>query len=843
MGSNYKSKELLYKEISKLLYDLFVTNIHAIAFQRDDGKYITKYLPVSEYLIEEMLKQHGSIGCYQQCYKSNMLKWICFDFDCTDKEKPDLDKLYMHNVKPLIEICDKYKINYLTEFSGRRGIHVWIIFSHLIPKDKAFQIVTFLKKELYEQIGELKHANLDLFPATDLYKGNIVGKQVKLPLSFHKSGAQSWLFQGDFDIEYYNNEDVFLNNQFIVLNEYKTNEYSDVVKKIGIDEDDFITKFKYKKYSVYKELNLSVSDVVETLSETTVYAQLFKRLYQGKTTKLDWLVILGTFSPLNDGGKFIRELFSTFAYYDVKKTEINIARYKDKYYPATFEYLYSLYGLQKEPCIDVESTGFSYLLHKKGIEYFENGTSLPEYIYENDVMLKDVLNKEIKYIQYNDEVLNVAIWNSLNTFKYSDLDCIDKYVAYVIDNNEKKILFEPQFVTYERYENENKTRILVSLSARDRVLTTYASLLLHNRMKKMWNSFSYNVSVFSKEDIFYNWYSSWAEYLNRIKTFTEIPFMNNYEVFTIDIEKFYDNIDFLSVYRLFEKEMDNVQRNLFKFLIDYNDKLMRKFSGESRIGVPQGPAYARIISEMYLDSVLSIIVSIYDESAYKMYRYVDDIIFFVKPNNDSNKIFNYIKNKLISFGLPINEEKSKWYGPIKSLTKDEKDKITRKDKFTYDLQYMDYKGFVTLEERNLDTEKYLKSSKFDIGDLGLFFNYRTYTEASDGYFYKYAKNIMENRFGRGILFRRFYRYLLVSSDKLNFALEQGYFDNIPLNSVNFGNLIGELYYLIQKKEIGHSDFEYIKIKYLKTINCKELSDEYRVIVDALIKIKLEVENA
>lgn len=39
------------KELSRLLYQLFVTNTYAMAFQRDDGKYTTKYLPVSSFVI------------------------------------------------------------------------------------------------------------------------------------------------------------------------------------------------------------------------------------------------------------------------------------------------------------------------------------------------------------------------------------------------------------------------------------------------------------------------------------------------------------------------------------------------------------------------------------------------------------------------------------------------------------------------------------------------------------------------------------------------------------------------------------------------------------------------
>ena len=40
------------------------------------------------------------------------------------------------------------------------------------------------------------------------------------------------------------------------------------------------------------------------------------------------------------------------------------------------------------------------------------------------------------------------------------------------------------------------------------------------------------------------------------------------------------------------------------FLIEYNNKLMKELKNGHRIGVPQGPAYARIIAEMFLDRLL-----------------------------------------------------------------------------------------------------------------------------------------------------------------------------------------------------------------------------------------------
>ena len=49
----------------------------------------------------------------------------------------------------------------------------------------------------YDENGNLtiKKFGLDKFPATDSAAGNKVGKQVKFPLSVHRSGGQSFIFE------------------------------------------------------------------------------------------------------------------------------------------------------------------------------------------------------------------------------------------------------------------------------------------------------------------------------------------------------------------------------------------------------------------------------------------------------------------------------------------------------------------------------------------------------------------------------------------------------------------------------------------------------------------------
>ena len=67
-----KADQLIWN-IAQLEYSLFVVNSYAAGIQQNDGRYITKYFPMSPFVIEQMLLRQGSMGCYQQGYKTNRI--------------------------------------------------------------------------------------------------------------------------------------------------------------------------------------------------------------------------------------------------------------------------------------------------------------------------------------------------------------------------------------------------------------------------------------------------------------------------------------------------------------------------------------------------------------------------------------------------------------------------------------------------------------------------------------------------------------------------------------------------------------------------------------------------
>ena len=51
------------KQISERIYSMLVVNTAAAGIQQKNGAYLTRYIPVSPMLIENMISSRGSMGC------------------------------------------------------------------------------------------------------------------------------------------------------------------------------------------------------------------------------------------------------------------------------------------------------------------------------------------------------------------------------------------------------------------------------------------------------------------------------------------------------------------------------------------------------------------------------------------------------------------------------------------------------------------------------------------------------------------------------------------------------------------------------------------------------------
>lgn len=245
--------------------------------------------------------------------------------------------------------------------------------------------------------------------------------------------------------------------------------------------------------------------------------------------------------------------------------------------------------------------------------------------------------------------------------------------------------------------------------------------------------------------------------------------------------------------------------------------MMKQLQNGCRIGVPQGPAYARIIAEMFLDRLLESALPSVDRSRFYMYRYVDDIVFFCNPDFDGRVLFDELIGFFTSAGLPVNLKKSKFFGKISALTDEEKGVLLHKDSFNYELKENEYTGILLEEEKRRKLKNYLMENPFNVGSLGYIFGNNTITEAQNWCLEYCREDILKSCEGRGSNFRKFYEFLLRNERYMKIILDNQELFLIPPESLNFSNFIHTLYYAVQDHVIESEIFERIKCEYLKEL--------------------------
>ena len=537
-------------------------------------------------------------------------------------------------------------------------------------------------------------------------------------------------------------------------------------------------------------------------------------------------------------------LFGRFPNYDVEKTVVNIRRLKDRYYPATFGYLYRLYDLDMEPDIDPSMTGVDYLAKRLSFDA-EIIRQLRDKNEKECLSNKgNIINKEMRYLKENDEVVSVRLLNKFGNIKNIEMENIEKYVNSILSNDiDHDRVAIPKYMEYTRHEEEGKKRKLVSLESFDRIVTTSLALRLCQELKHPWQSYSYRVSYMEADNLFYPWYSSWGRYIDQIRLYLDLPFMSRNYVSYLDLKHCYENIDILLIYNSFKSSVSLKGCRAFEYLCAYNDRLMKALNDGNRIGMPQGPAYARILTEIYLDKIIGEMLAVGEKeippdcrNVYRLFRYVDDIVVFADDEAAAKELYKVLSDGFWRRGLPINIEKSKYCGQISQLSLEDRNKLLHKENFSYLLTDKDLSKAVFDNERKSQLMKYFRKNPFKMDLMGYVFSVYTFEEAKEFYFDKYGGKIMSSIEGRGKYFRQFYKYLLSHSAHIQRAAKEGWFGAIRIDSINFSNFINTFYFMLQDNRIADSDARLIILHYINDeFNMEQASAEDKFTIEAIKK--------
>ena len=568
----------------------------------------------------------------------------------------------------------------------------------------------------------------------------------------------------------------------------------------------------------------------------SILHEILKRAMEGNLRYLDRLVLTGSLGKIR-GGELLLDILKLQKNYKPDVTRLYLDRLKNKYYPITMRYLYDLYGAELEERINPETTILEYIASVLGLEEEIREISVAEKQIkeENCNLFLSIRDKELCYMKYDDEVLSVNDYLELSGLKQYDFEILEGEYQKIL-NGDKREVNIVKYTLYERFE-EGKTepRLLVTLSPRDRVLTTALIFELAKRIRSRFYSYSYSLNFWDYGSVFLPWYNSWKRFQQDVGLYLKLDFFREYGFIKLDLSRFYDSIYLHAVYKQMEEVLgadtmeDTSVKNILRYLGEYTEKLMYQIHGSIR-GVPQGPAYARVLAEIFLSTVLEEFRRIYGylgENC-RFIRYVDDI-YIIFNELDGQELLNHFSEYIQERGLRINTKKTILYQRIGDMQEWEKRRLFEDGEQNYaikTIQGMELEEDEAKQEKIAEFERYLnRNGQWSIKDANFILNRYLDPVFVDEYLDRYADRLMRQKIGRGSIYKRLYEEMMEQDKWLKrlFALKM--YREIPLDSINFKNFINTCYFKASRIRILSKEIRWEFVQWLSELNGMQTEDE------------------
>ncbi|MBG9858131.1 TOTE conflict system archaeo-eukaryotic primase domain-containing protein [Bacillus wiedmannii] len=842
----------LYKNLATELFDKFVINKKYFAEQQSNGKYSTKNNIFDPLRINGMLMNQKSYLTYQQV--KTRLKWICLDFDIDKKilendfpkDQQKYIDILINEVREICRFLDSFKIDYLIEFSGNRGIHIWVIFTEPVEKSHAFQLVKRLNEEIENNLSP--YINVDLFPKSGQNNNNKVGFGVKLPLSLHTKSQNYSYFIDDIYSFVYSSEiwknkldEEFISSQLTLLSCYPKQSFKDVALKLNLELEAAEITTQTNPFiptkNALKGTNENLDDVLKKIKQCTIIDQILKK-YPNDLNESERIIFVGLLNklrtPQNDNyGKEL--LWDFFSKMDNFKPELTRKKLENlNLHPPTCGFLKSKFSqhnckcesncsLEDKDIIDLKTTSPLKFLDVDLLPYDAFEVKKSE--------IDKIIKAQKKYTDQNDEIAFLFTQLELENIDVKDMK---EDIENILVGN--YTVREPY--KFSRLEKNSKVRSLYALQAEEKVMSTYLIKILNAFYYTEFSDDSYGYKFensFANYNIFKPWMQQWLIYRNKIMERLNDDLLAEHYIIKLDIKNFYSS---LNLGRLKTKlihgpseiikekinSLSSEQLSKYNHLIDYLIKLCEKDNLESK-GVPQGPAFARYLAEVYLIELDKYIHSLLEDNFNFYFRYVDDMILIVENEGKAKETLEKIQTYLESLDLHIN-----WDKYLLSQVK--------ASKSDFESYFNDNKYFIDNSSKSQETNssfinkkatrllsKMVKPTLDEVNEENLSFyfthfnnNRRLLEEKRD-----LESHLFNLEIGRGSLFRNYFRYYfsknnnfnnLVESSKTLKGLGKGVFLNTLLEAIYYKSYTHkettkQVIYELIKSEVNNYETELI----------------------------------
>lgn len=845
----------MFNELAELLNKYFSTDQIYHAEQMPDGTYRKSYGTVSIGLLKSLLINSGSVAVYQ---KNNdmSVKWICFDFDILKKNlnsvneqcaRVELKRAVEYFCRGLTEI----EVPYLLEFSGNRGFHIWITFDEVINYRNAYE----LQQAILEKIDFNYDKNLiavDLFPSSGVPTDG-VGLGVKIPLSKHKKTGKYSIILGsinefNFDLNVQVLTDEIVNRQVSILKAHVGTTKNKIENSFGVffntyyEDNSRINRIREicidRKYSLEEIFRHWGNE--EPLKSLVYNITSAKSLNNNQRKLL--VGLLANVRCANDssyGLDLLHTIFKSMPNYSVEKTEAAIKALSSFYFP-TQEQIEVTFGGRfsgKLSTIDVLNACLP------GVLRVEDG------VFEFSLKDIDVVRvAELNYLFINDEVQSKLVINSLSEVNNGRLL-----------QEVNTLLNHPSSAEFYKHERNEpaKVRSLFTLKTTERVLTSLIlkQLVYFLDVNTSYNSHGYVVNRgFKDGHIFKPWLYQWIKFISNISSVLEDSEYQSFYVVKTDIKSFYDSIPHDNLKRLLLGGVNSkVDVNLNKLTGDikekYNLLIDRVFSLTEtvlgvKVGLPQGPAYARYFAELYLDNLDVSFEEKLNSGVLKFYhRYVDDIFFVASTEEDANLLLEDLNLRLISIGLEVNLEKT-LINKIANFG-DDFNEYRSQSKYAVDKVSKNYSD-ATDNQKDMAISEFIKliESENGVNDMAFVFSHLNGVYHVDSLKRNKVVPMINSRIGRGSMFKHIFGFILdnemnwdlfdqidvldvIQSEVLTAAFISAYETRlISVDKLNF--LFEKILGKISKSELVEEHLAYIALNYGAKVALEMVRPEYYI---------------
>lgn len=670
------------------------------------------YYPIQNKLDDRIVSDHiegiETFGLYV-LNKQSQCNLICIDIDIEKAELSNVDITDTHSkYKYLKDKLLKFKNilenelfasnNILYEESGGRGYHIWVFFEIPIDGSKALYINEVIKTKI--------DFTYEYFPKQpSLNEKRKYGNLIKLPLGEHKK---------------YNRRSRFFtlkDDRIQIIEDIDSNldHLKEIVKVESKRVDEIINTYKskisYNSESLVKEVYESTERQIYKRDFSKLYSQceaiksLKDRALDSKAlTHIEIFHLSNTLLSVKDSNNDIHNLLKSSL--------------KEKYsFEITEQELKKIAGLRPANCGTLIKHGIckgyckeefknknedQFLkntspLHSLNLISFSKKTKVTTNLLDD---ISKIENLKLAYYRLKEYHKNEdALFFDEFDFDFfeKDFDNNIGQLSIVIKNKIEIPLTIYEKVNIPKKLDENGKMVfrqMAYFSVFDQIIIQAIFNVIGEVFESHFedNSYGYRLNVNDKSNkIFEDWREKYPEFRNTVLGKLREPNIKYY--ICCDIKGYYDNIrkDILTSQVRSLIDDDHIFNLITRTINAYS------FSTESiDVGIPQGPAYARALANLYLNKFDKEI----KERANYYFRYVDDFFILFDDYDSAIETKEWVVNRLSEFGLKLADGEEKEANIIQA--NDESILQNKIDSVRYGL-FEDFKFLPNLNKHHIES--------------------------------------------------------------------------------------------------------------------------------------------